>query len=110
MRIVAHAAWGVQFFQPGRLLNRFLVQLQGGLPFLAQPQTGPGGAVPTNLQQQGPPLLPGQALAQNPAGVAGSAPLAASQDTGGGPSLVSVVYDGYLSDCTVSLCFQNLLS
>jgi len=35
---------------------------QGGLPYLAQPQsTGPTG-IPANLQQSGPPLLPGQAL------------------------------------------------
>ena len=70
--------------------------LQGGLPFLAQPQGVPGGTGPTTLQQQGPPLLPGQALAQTPGtGVADS-----GQDTSGVPSLVSVVYDGYLSDCT----------
>jgi hypothetical protein len=77
---------------------------QGGLPFLAQPQGGPGGAGPTTLQQQGPPLLPGQALQaqNNPAEVAGSAPLVSSQDTSSGPALVSVAYDGYLSDCTAS--------
>ncbi|BDA51604.1 hypothetical protein COCOBI_19-1600 [Coccomyxa sp. Obi] len=70
---------------------------QGGLPYLAQPQAGGLGG-PTTLQQ-GPPLLPPNALA-NPAASAASG-LAAPVDTSATPTFTSVVFDGYLSDCTV---------
>lgn len=74
------------------------MRAQGGLPFLAQPQGGPG--LPASLQSQGgPPLLPPNALA-NPA-VATAGGLAAPVDTTATPSFTSVVFDGYLSDCTV---------
>lgn len=71
--------------------------MQGGLPFLAQPQAGTGG--PASLQQGGPPLLPPNALPQP--GVASAGGLAAPVDTSNTPSFTSVVFDGYLSDCTV---------
>ena len=72
--------------------------MQGGLPYLAQPQAGGLGG-PTTLQQ-GPPLLPANAL---PApGASAASGLAAPVDTSAAPTFTSVVFDGYLSDCTVS--------
>ena len=77
--------------------------MQGGLPYLAQPQAGGLGG-PTTLQQ-GPPLLPPNALPQP--GVAATGGLAAPVDTSSTPSFTSVVFDGYLSDCTVRHPFLN---
>lgn len=76
-----------------------MVTVQGGLPYLAQPQPGGQGG-PTTLQQ-GPPLLPPNVLAAP--GASAASGLAAPVDTSATPTFTSVVFDGYLSDCTVRL-------
>lgn len=76
-----------------------MATVQGGLPYLAQPQPGGLGG-PTTLQQ-GPPLLPPNALAAP--GASAASGLAAPVDTSATPTFTSVVFDGYLSDCTVRL-------